>query len=299
MLCGWHTLSDIPLTCVPRSARAGSSVDVLIQIAPGHSPIAENATRAILEHSAQYSLIRIGDVADFEVSGGRQIRIWPAVGAAQKDIEIFLLGQAWAALCHQRRLLPLHASAILINGDITAFAGHSGAGKSTIAAVMGSFGCKLVTDDILPISFNQNSIPGAWPYLRRMKLHADLITKLALTPMELVGEALDKEKYFICPKYAADDKWSRLKQVYLLEVDPAVSCISIDHLTGAEAVHALIDHTYHFNFILGTAQFHDHLELCIQLASKVRVYRLRRSPSVGTSKELGYLICSHLENVPT
>jgi hypothetical protein len=299
MLCGWRTLSDIPLTSVPASVRDSECVDILIQIATGHSPIAKGAGRVVFEHSAERSLIKIEGVSDFEVSRGQQIRVWPAVGARLKDIEIFLFGPAWATLCHQRGMLPLHASAIVTKGGITAFAGHSGAGKSTTAALMGSLGYELVTDDILPISFNGDSVPGAWPYLRRLKLQGGPIIQLALTPTELVSEALDKEKYFVCPKNAADDKWNRLKELYLLEIDPTVSQVSIDRITGADAVRALVDQTYHFNFILGSRRFRDHLAFCTQLASKIAVYRLRRPPSIGLRKELGSLICSHLEDAPT
>src|SRR5262249_14232212 len=153
--------------------------------------------------------IRIDGIADLEISRGEIIRVWPAADAQQKDIEIFLLGPAWAALCHQRGMLPLHASAIVTGEGITAFVGHSGSGKSTAAALMGSLGYELVSDDILPISFNQN-VPGAWPYLRRLKLHDGPIIQLALTSIELVSETLDKTKYFVRPKYVADDKWRRL-----------------------------------------------------------------------------------------
>src|SRR4030095_9016894 len=117
-------------------------------------------------HSAEYSLLRVGDIADFEITRGRQIRVWATAAAAQKDIEIFLFGPVWATLCHQRGTLPLHASAIVTGHGITAFAGRSGMGKSMTAGLLNSFGYELIADDILPVSFNRNSIPGAWPYLR-------------------------------------------------------------------------------------------------------------------------------------
>ena len=191
--------------------------DVTIEVATGRSPMAKSTGRYVFQHTPECSFIRIEDVADFEISGGRQIRVWPAAGTTQRDIEIFLLGPAWATLCHQRGMLPLHASAIVTGMGITAFAGHSGTGKSTTAAMLNSLGYELIADDILPVSFNQNSIPGAWPYLRRLKLHRDPIDQLALPPGERVSETLDKEKYFVHPKRAADDKWRRLERLYLLE----------------------------------------------------------------------------------
>jgi hypothetical protein len=218
---------------------------------------------------------------------------------AQKDVEIFLFGPVWATLCHQRGILPLHASAIATGGGVTAFAGRSGAGKSTIAALLECSDYELITDDILPVTFNQSSIPGAWPYLRRLKLRKDSIIELALTPTEPVSETLDKEKYFVRPKCAGPDKWSRIERIYLLEVDQTEAHASIDRIRGAEAVRALIDQTYHFEFILGSGRVRDHFETCTQLASKIAVYRVRRSPSFAPSPELGSLISAHLKMAPT
>jgi hypothetical protein len=297
-LCGWHTRSDIPLSSLPTSAPGNKSVNVLIQIAPGYSPsVGKQFGRGVLAHSGEGWLIKIQGVADFEVIRGRQICIWPAAEATQKDIEIFLFGLAWATLCHQRGLLPLHASAITTNGGITAFAGPSGAGKSTTAALMGSLGYELVTDDILPISFNQEAVPGAWPYLRRLKLQGRLIDQLALPSAGLVSENLDKEKYFVCPKSVADDKWSRLDRIYLLENDSADSRAPIDQIRGAEAVRALVDHTYYLDFVPDSGQFRDHLALCTRVASKVPVYRLRLSPSFRIDTGITSLICAHLDAV--
>jgi hypothetical protein len=286
----------MPLTSVPRSALDAERIDVLIQVASGPSPIGDSFKRLVFEHSAELSRIRIDTVADFEVRAGKLITVWPAAGAAQKDIEIFLFGPVWATLCYQRGLLPLHASAILRDGGITAFAGHSGAGKSTTAALMHSLNYQLFADDILPIAFNENSEPGAWPYLRRLKLRRDSILQLALTPAAPVSERLDEEKYFVQPKFAADDKWSRLERLYLLEIDPANSSNSIDRIVGAEAIHALIDQTYHRDFIDFSGRFDDHLAFCTQLASKIVIYRLRRSSLLGAGKELGSLIRAHLES---
>ena len=292
-LCGWYTRSDISLTGVPPLERHREDADVVIQIRSGRSPLANAARR--IEHSFQRSHLRIHNVADFEISEGREILIWPATGAKQKDIEIFLLGPAWATLCHQRKILPLHASAIANETSITAFAGHPGAGKSTIAAMLSTLNYELIADDILPVDFNQDLTPGAWPYLRRLKLHRDLITRFAFTPAEKVSEDLDKEKYFVYPKFRGADKWRRLERIYLLEKDVTGSHDSIEPLAGADAVRVLVDQTYHFDFIPGTRQFGEHLAFCTRLASKVAIYRLRWTPLSASTEEFRSLICRHLK----
>jgi hypothetical protein len=299
VLCGWRTLSDFPLTSMTQVVSDSARPDVLIQIGRRCSPIAENAGPFVFRHSLERSLIRIEDVADFEVTMGRQIRVWPASRSTQKDVEIFLFGPAWATLCHQRQILPLHASAILTGDGITAFAGHPGAGKSSLAALMSTLDYQLVADDILPIDLDRNSVPGAWPYLRRLKLKSDSIDELAFRPLELVSETLDQEKYFVLPKYSAKEEWSRLDRIYVIEIDPAEPCGTIDQLSGADAVRTLIDQTYHFDFILGSRRLGEHLAYCTELASKVAVYRLRRSPSLGTGMALGSFVRAHLENKST
>ena len=99
------------------------------------------------------TLIRIPRTADFEIVSGRLIRLRPVRGVNQKDIEIYLFGPVWAILCHQREMLPLHASAVLTKTGIAAFLGNSGVGKSFLAASMSNLSYKLVADDILVPDF--------------------------------------------------------------------------------------------------------------------------------------------------
>jgi hypothetical protein len=294
VLCGWSTRSDIKLTRVS-VARATKGTEIVIQLGTERSPTSNAGGGTYFDHSAECSFIGIRNVADFEVKGGQSIRIWPADGAAQKDIEIFLLGPVWGALCHQRGVLPLHASAVLTKAGIAAFAGHSGAGKSTTGALMGSLGYELVADDLLPVSLNQDLVPGAWPYLRRLKLHRESFGQLALTPTEAVGQTLDKEKCFAHPRLSGRDEWSKLERVYLLEIDQTCSSVSIERITGAEAIRAFVDQTYHFQFIVGSSRLSDHLKFCARLASEIPLFRLRRPPSLGIRKDVGSLIRGHLE----
>ena len=98
------------------------------------------------------------------------------------------------------------------------------------------------------------------------------------------------------PKQLSGDKWRKLERLYLLENNTPDSQGAIEKITGAEAVRALVDQTYHFNFVLGTRRFGDHLELCTRLASNLLVYRLRQLPVRDVGKDLAPLIRAHIEN---
>ena len=79
-------------------------------------------------------LLDVRNVARYRVRRGDEIVVEPAAGSTERDVRLFLFGTVLGALCHQRGLLPLHASAIVANGRAIAFSGHSRAGKSTLAA---------------------------------------------------------------------------------------------------------------------------------------------------------------------
>jgi hypothetical protein len=295
ILCGLRAKSEIPLTQMMSIAWSGNE-DVSIEFGVGGSPLAQKSDRIIVEHSIGRSVIGIPEVAAFEILGGRQIYVWPAVGAATKDIEIFLFGLAWATLCHQRGLLPLHASAILTRDGIAAIVGHSGVGKSTSAAWLTKMGYELVADDILPISLGANSRPGAWPYLRRLKLHQNAIAELGWIPGPAVGVAFDRNKVFVSPRRRCDDQWRKLDRIYLIESEKPSLQLRIEPISGADAVAVLLDHTYRFDFIRDTQGFGPHLDLCARVAAGVEICRVRRPVSESLAEMVSSAIDQHIQN---
>ena len=58
------------------------------------------------------------------------------------------------AACFER--LTLHASAVVVDRGVVAFVGGSGVGKSTMAWTLTKAGAKAVSDDLLPIRFDDD-----------------------------------------------------------------------------------------------------------------------------------------------
>lgn len=73
------------------------------------------------------------------IDNGMRVTIEPS-SDNPVDIRALLMGPVQAILWHQRGLLPLHASAVSVNGKAIALAGPSGAGKSTLAAALAASG---------------------------------------------------------------------------------------------------------------------------------------------------------------
>ena len=59
------------------------------------------------------------------------------------------------AILMQRKILPLHGSAIAIDGKAYAIVGDSGAGKSTLASAFLNKGYQLLSDDVIAVSLSK------------------------------------------------------------------------------------------------------------------------------------------------
>jgi hypothetical protein len=133
--------------------------------------------------SASEFLMQIPEVGSYYVRNGAEVTVQPHPGVSLVDVRGFLLGNVFAVLCHQRRLLPLHASAVRIGDGVVAFLGASGAGKSTLAGYLSQAGYALVADDICLLD------PGAAPEERVLPVAPWL--KLWRASLEALGHDAD------------------------------------------------------------------------------------------------------------
>src|SRR6185436_12200791 len=80
-------------------------------------------------------------------------------------------GPATAAILYQRGILPLHASAVLIDGELVAFLAPSGTGKSSLAAAFVTDGAVLFADDLLAVRLGTpDGAPWAFPGSTRLRI---------------------------------------------------------------------------------------------------------------------------------
>ena len=86
-----------------------------------------------------YYWLRIPEIGCYLVTT-REIVVCPATGANPLDVRAYLLGTLFVALCQQRHLLPLHASAVSTARGVVAFLARPGQGKLSLAAYLAQRG---------------------------------------------------------------------------------------------------------------------------------------------------------------
>ncbi len=224
-------------------------------------------------------LLSVGNVARYLVTDGNRIVIERAREAENRSVRVFLLGSAFGALLHQRGLLPLHGSAIAVNGGSVAFLGPSGTGKSTLAAAFLERGYKILADDVCALSVQEDGVPLAIPGYSQLNLWRDAAGKLGLETTLLLKARYGLEKY-ACP---LGDKFCRqplpLTCIYALETTNTRE-FDLTPLQGMDKLTPILHNTYRRRFLEGLGGRTDHFRHCAASGRHVKVVRVTR-PSYG------------------
>lgn len=232
----------------------------------------------------------VPDVARLRVEDGQRLIVELAGGATESDARAYLLGSALGALLHQRGLLPLHASAVEIDGKAYAFTGHSGAGKSTLALALAQRGHKLLCDDIVAIDAT-GSVPVCWPGLVNVKVWGETLAAAGHVAdgLEQVLPTLDK--YRLPVTGLAEYRGLPLGGIFALAAGAEAL---IDPISGADAAALLIANTFRGQLVRPMQRERSHFDQCVAVASRVPVERLERSWNLARIDDCCTLIERHV-----
>lgn len=226
-------------------------------------------------------LFYVPEVAVYSIRDGRQVIVSPLAGIEEERIRLYLLGTCMGSILMQRRILPLHGSAIVVDGRAYAFIGESGAGKSTLAAAFRSRGYRLLTDDVIAVASGgeDGRTPVVVPAYPQQKLWQESIEQLGLQS--------DRYRHLYLSKYA-------IPVTSAFSVD-AVSLAGVFELTrtdkdevtlsrcqALERLALLRIHTYRPFLISRLAGDQWHFSTVTGMASRIDLYRLQR-PAAGFS----------------
>ncbi len=182
---GLRITSEVPLPDLPE---VSGQPDVAFAIVPATSPPVEpvlelyvtpgatssDDTTRIVVDATGVTVFQYGDGTVFQVD----LRTTPIAIAARiadgqviDDLAAYLYGPVLGYVLRSRGTLAMHASAVILRGAVSLFAGASGAGKSTAAAALSLAGYSVISDDLTALSFEGRNVrahPGfthlrLWP----------------------------------------------------------------------------------------------------------------------------------------
>jgi hypothetical protein len=245
-LCGWRIRSDWPLQQLIPWTEDDRPVDIVIHrgTVPGRLPGTVRETPLVQVNDQNWLRYSVRNVADYLVRGGNEVIIDTPHAEDTQDVALFLLGSVLGFLCHQRGLLPLHASSVSFQGQAIVFAGPSGAGKSTMAAQLLAQGARLLSDDVAVIDMHAEGGPVLLPTFPCQKLWRDTLDALGLAPGRYLRSLVEMEKFDRTVPGPFDTTPVRVDRVYQLLPRSRQDTVRLMPMDGLQAVRMLYENVY-------------------------------------------------------
>lgn len=239
-------------------------------------------------------LFRVPEVAIYRVENGANISVSPYDKASLDKIRLYLLGTCMGIILMQRKILPLHGSAVVIDGKAYAIVGDSGAGKSTLASAFLKKGYQLVSDDVIPVSLSIDRVPFVTPAYPQQKLWEESLAAFNMDSAHF-KPIIDREQKFAVPVDAQfATKPLQLAGIYEL-VKRGNGSAEISPIVDLVRFQALFDHTYR-NFLLPSLDLLEwHFKISAIIINGVAMYQIRRPDNRFTADELTKLILNTIE----
>jgi hypothetical protein len=244
-------------------------------------------TIRVADGEAYFSYAGIGS---FLIRESRKILIHPAPGVDEGSLRLFLLGNVLGTLAFLRGSLVLHGSAVAIDGQGAVFLGHSGEGKSTMAAAF-SDKYPLIADDVLVIRTDE-AVPLICPAFPQLKLYSETAASLGFDPENSPpGSPLEEKITPRVPEGFSVEPFP-LKRVYLLENGEVVELIPLGR---PETVIALLRYTYTLRSLKAGINQRQHFRHSVRLAREVPFRRLIRPHDLKDLPQIVRMVIRDLE----
>lgn len=294
---GLTVRSEIPLPeLIARADDRDAAADVSIVVSDLSGLWERHAgERKYTAADEQRVMFRIPGSAIYCIEGGDRIAVSPMAGSDEDEIRLYILGTCMGAALLQRKQLPLHGSAVAMDGKAFVIAGESGAGKSTLASALLRAGCSLLGDDIAAILLaGPDCIPYALPAYPQQKLWQESLAQLG---MEKNGyrPLFGRETKYSVPAHARFHA-EPLPLAGVIElVKTEGSRAEIRPIGGLEKISMLHRHTFRNLLLRPLGLLSWHLQATAGMAGRLSFYQLRRPTAGCAAEELASLLLAALK----
>lgn len=295
---GFSLRSNIPFPELLEVEKDRDFIDIEIKIKDLSnlwSELSDCGNRFVMNESLV--MFKVPDIAIFLIEEGSRITVSPINEYKEDVIRLYLLGSCMGAILMQRGILPLHGSAVAIDGKAYAIVGESGAGKSTLASAFLQKGYQLLTDDVIGISFTKENLPLVIPSYPQQKLWQESIDKFGIDNSQFRPIYQRETKFAIPIKNHFSS--NPLPLAGLFELDFTENeVIELKQIEGLTRIQTLFIHTYRNLLIQNLGLTDWHFINSTKIINQISMYHLRRPKNKFTANELVSIIesCINKEN---
>ena len=289
---GWQIASALILPEISE-ADGDAAPDVIIQLTdtlPSLSDaLAEDPTFQLTEHQLRFHTATVGE---FLISHGRNILIRPSASSKLSVVRSYLYGSAFGALLHQRGNLPLHGSAVVINGRAVLFIGESGAGKSTLMNSFAQRGYQVLSDDIAAIYLDAQAVPHVLPGIPRTRLWMDSLERLGMDSAEIEPAWPFDGKYTLPLPSQASARPAPVSHIYWLTKSDSDQW-RIRSVQKSDVFTTLMGNVFRPILLNRQTSRKSHFQQVAALAQHARIYQITRSNNLADLPAL----TNHIESL--
>jgi len=223
-------------------------------------------------------LIRVPNGPRYLIERGQRIIYASDPDVGERETVLFLLGSAWPALCCQRGLIPIRASAVEYEGRIFGFSGGSSKGKSMLVAALAAGEIGFFTDEVLMIDpKNPGQAPLCLAGVTLPKLWGGALELAGVRALEPVRSVDGFNRFYADPFTRSSAATDHLRTIVMLEEARHDEAFSMTPLKGAaDVITSLISSVFRPRFstaILGKKA----LQLGLaSLSTRIAMWRLVR-----------------------
>ena len=291
---GLEVLSDIPLPELIKSSEGNKPADINIKIdilTDIWSKLDRENGKFVVNDGMVMFLVP--NMAIFCIKGGRDIIISPLEEADLDKIRLYILGTCMGVILLQRKILPLHGSAVNINGIAYGFIGHSGVGKSTLASAFISKGFQLLSDDVIAVDISKDNIPFVMPSYPQQKLWQESLNEFGMETMSY-RPLFDREtKYSIPVNSSFTSDPLPLGGVFELNKSDEDE-IEIQTIKGLERFQTFFNQTFRKSLINRMRLDEWHFLLSSKIINHIDIFQVKRPTSRFTAHDLVSNILDHI-----
>lgn len=216
-------------------------------------------------------------VGRLRIRDGAAVTLSRAPAGSDAAVRRLVRGPAVRSALIQQGAVVIHASAVVVDGQVIAFAGPSGRGKSTTASAFVADGYELLTDDVLPVTPRPgDSRPMVPPGYPRLSIDNRVAATLGFDHATGGADGVAVEERFTGRSHP-------ISTVYLLTDG---SQVATTPLSTQAAIFGLLRASYPLYDAANATAHQRHLDACGRLARTVDVCRLTRPRSLDRLDEL-------------